>query len=209
MSRPVAWNGSQWVDPAFWTGSEWKSYIPPAYDVPAAQFEFGANNESWTLVPGLDDDVPAPWTGGTIYGDTPEGIFSFLGLYSPLADVTDLPVGEQFGIRARALFTPVASEGKPLDCTLNVGTGAHAFTLPEGVWTAVETGPIITPRYDGAITGQKNLLGGQSSDSGYHGGKFRLSLDYWRLWNYTRNEAAASLGDPGWQPCVYDGRDWI
>lgn len=205
MSRPKAWNGSQWVDPAFWTGSEWKSYIPPTYEPLAIADQQFATTQGWTVQ--QNGSAPVVQSGSLYLRATPSGAFDWSAWDS---------LTEESGL-VRANAAPCYAQGRIR--AVNHGTSTRTvqfrcwysdvsvamvmdFDVAPGQDTGyvVRTSPTRTVESEDPI--RWDVVGQLYPD-------VEIWIDYAQLIEVSTGRVLESLGDPGWQPYVYDGRDWI
>lgn len=205
MSRPLAWNGSGWVDSAFHIGSgQYKQYIPPVYDQQACSSEFTT---------GLDGFTYQGTTGGTITHD-PAGYATVWGPGGYLQD---------FGYRcdrANSNLDKYAGRSVRLDVRYRFpdGVPGNQMSLMGWVWEFDRYPPTtleIQDEYLQADGQWHNLSSPAQTLRHYTGGTGKIStrlliygggtiqVDYTRAVDVATGEILMALGNPGWEPKVY------
>lgn len=205
MSRPKAWNGAQWVDPAFWTGSEWKSYIPPVYDVPVGQWTFDSSDEGWAYADGV--------SGGAIYRTTPGGWYgNVANMVSPDTKDDARPFKPGITIRCRFLWSTapvVEGYADNRELRLLFQYGEQAIPLPSPTNGPTWTTHTHTVSSDAVNASPSSDLHAQIQLWGTNDDQVTVYLHECRMEDASTGQPLTKLGDPGWEPYVFNGQSWI
>ena len=225
MSRPKAWNGTQWVDPQFHIGdNQFKTYIPATYSVPVSQYEFAGGTDGWV---NRSDGPPIQWSGsegGFIFCDTGQnggaddslasvrmGDAGYYGNYPPDAS---RPLNPAQQVRQQVVWRAIPFGGTyPPDYPFKMLFG---FTWDGGWWAPSHEE--YSPDYaQGVDTGWQTFTSGLVTPGQYLGyltqwvepgegymdnyGDWRIQIASARLIDQNGNPIMA-LSDPGWEPRV-------
>ena len=207
MSRPLAWNGTGWVDPAFHVGGGvYKSYIAPVYDQPIDN-EFTSGVEGWEKWEGPPDWLPSgqiavrvqnqPWAHYTE------------GAWGVLPD-QNRKIG--FSVSYRLLHFSGTTEH--LDYTFgNFGFGGHEEGFRTGPvgrdWSVYTTQAFANlPATNPVSFRLEWFIGVQSANFIFDDMDIQLEIDWVRP-VYEDGSPVRVLGTPGWEPKVYRGNgEW-
>lgn len=222
MSRPLAWNGTAWVDPSFHIGGgQYRKYIPPVWDDVVCNAEFASGPEGFF----------GNWSGnegGFIYQDGGPGFLTGMGLGLQENDLYRIEtlepfVGHYVQLRRLVRFQTLVSapggvgfSGEIMSDTFQVAgarwdqpdDNRYIEFGPAGwdsgwYWEHINSStPIAIPYYG---WGSAYFSCDQSVYTGPLGGEFvaRMLWAKVELWNLNTGQLLMDLGDPGWQPRIY------
>jgi hypothetical protein len=214
VSRPKAWNGTQWVDPSFWTGSQWKTYIPAEYNIPC-QWTFDTapdKNDGWYYD---EYDGDAIWRdnggGGLLSGAN-------VGRYNGTSTIDiEAAVGHTIQLEALTYWDNTGGSSDGLNTYyLNGGIsdcGSFDYTWEQARDTSVDSGwlhivspvtRVVQPYTYGQVNRTWSVEANQNT-ADFSGPPYltgRMGASWFRFWDLTTGQVLMAKGNPGWEPKV-------
>ena len=205
MSRPRAWNGTGWVDPAFHVGGGvYKSYIAPTYEPLAiADQHFTTDVQGWTAR--QNGSTPVVQDGSLYLRAAPDSVFDWSAWDSLTQDSGSVRgnAAECYvtaNVRAvnHGIAAPVDVEFR---CWYVTGVSV-AMSLDFTVGPGQDTGYIVRTSQVRTVETNNNL---RWDVVGRFYPDVEIWIDYARIIEVSTGRVLESLGDPGWEPKVYRG----